>query len=79
MSTEVVKYCALCGAWEVKGKDLVFISLIKRDGSGVKMIGETDEMNHVDDTTFHLQSLSLSNKTHIASEFNSYVVKLQDN
>ena len=59
-----------------KGRDLILISQIKRDGSGV--IEVTDEMiNEENDTNFELTYLSISNKTFIASEFNSYVVKLK--
>ena len=59
-----------------KGRDLILISQIERDGSGV--IKVTKEMANLENNTnFELTSLSISNKTFIASEFNSYVVKLK--
>jgi hypothetical protein len=70
-----------------KGKELNFISFIKRDGTGVVMIGRefnkemgyprTDDMSYVDNEVFNLQCLSLSKKTFIASGFNSFVVTLK--
>lgn len=62
---------------EKKGKELLFISRIFRDGSGVEVIKEQDHMMHVNDTVFNLNCLSITNGTYIASEFNSYVVKLK--
>jgi len=69
------------------GKKLDFISLIKRDGSGVVMVGEEwnsdmdypkiDDMSYVDDDVFNITCLSLTNKTFIASGFNSFVVKIK--
>lgn len=61
---------------EKKGKELNFISWIKRDGSGTEDVS-TSDMTHLDDTTFKINCLSITNKTYIASEFNSYVVKLK--
>lgn len=57
------------------GKELKFISQIKRDGSGIIDVSDKD-MSHLDKDKFELNSLSLSQKTYIASEFNSFVVKL---
>jgi hypothetical protein len=74
----------------LKGKRLEFISFIKRDGSGTILVGtewdkdkdypKTDdtEMSYLDDDDFHISTLSLSEKTFIASGFNSWVVKLKD-
>ena len=70
-----------------KGKELEFISLIKRDGSGTVMVGSEwdknkdypiDDMSHLDEAVFELNYLSLSNKTFIASGFNSFVVRLKN-
>lgn len=71
-----------------KGKELEFISWIKRDGTGTIMIGscewnssmdmpKIDDMGYVDDEDFNLTGLSLTEKTFIASGFNSFVVKLK--
>ncbi len=65
-----------------KAKNLIFISWIKRDGSGTEPI--PDEMlesmlnnKFSKDDKFKINVLSLSNKTFIASGFNSFVVKLK--
>jgi len=62
-------------------KDLIFISQIKRDGSGTKKVFKKEQKmlenaKYIDDE-YELNSLSLSNKTYIASAFNSYVVKIK--
>jgi hypothetical protein len=72
---------------KVQGKDLEFISFIKRDGTGTVMIGgkwspemdhpKTDDMSYLDNDWFKIKVLSLSCKTYIASGFNSFVVKLK--
>jgi len=69
-------------AMKLKAKDLVFISWIKRDGSGTEPV--PDEMlesmlnnQFSKDDKFNINRLSLSNKTFIASGFNSFVVKLK--
>ena len=58
------------------GKDLIFISQIKRDGSGVIDVSK-EYIEMMENDLFHLTYLSLSEKTFIASEFNSFVVKLK--
>lgn len=58
-----------------KGSDLIFISRILRDGSGVERIDDQEVMAHVENAEFTLASLSITHGTFIASEFNSYVVK----
>ena len=58
------------------GKDLIFISHIKRDGSGVTDVSK-EYIKMMEDDLFHLTYLSISEKTFIASEFNSFVVKLK--
>jgi hypothetical protein len=59
-----------------KGKELIFISAIKRDGSGVEML-EDRSMSHLDNIEFAMNSLSITNETYIACEFNSYVVRFK--
>lgn len=61
----------------LKGKDLKFISVIHRDGSGTTNV-ENDDMSHYDNDYFRMSHLSLSRGTYIASEMNSYVVKLKN-
>jgi hypothetical protein len=70
-----------------KGKQLEFISFIKRDGTGTLMIGgdwdvnsgypKTGDMSYLDEDVFEVNCLSLSSKTFIASGFNSFVVKIR--
>ncbi|UZS00240.1 hypothetical protein [Chondrinema litorale] len=60
---------------DVKGKHLLFISRIKRDGSGTTEIDE-DQVNALRDESFSMSRLSIKQDTWIASGFNSYVVKL---
>lgn len=69
--------CASCGRIKVKGSRLEFISSIKRDGSGTYPVDV--EIPSLNDTIFTLTSLSITNGTYIASEFNSFVVKLKNN
>lgn len=66
-----------------KAHELIFISQIKRDGSGVEEV--TPEYlkcmleNPISkDEDFELRCLSLSNKTYIAFNFNAFVVKLKN-
>lgn len=58
----------------MKGKDLHFISVIKRDGSGTINIEDSDN-SRLDNESFKLTTLSLTMGTFIASGFNSYVVR----
>ena len=62
---------------KAKGKEFIFISNIKRDGSGTSSL-ENEDMKHLDETLFNINCLSITNRTYIASEFNSYVVKYKD-
>lgn len=59
----------------LKGKDLIFISRIERDGSGTAAIS-SDHRKMISDEAFNMNCLSISNETWIASGFNSYVVRL---
>ena len=71
------------------GKDLKYISLIKRDGSGTIPVGtpwttksghaKTDCTKYMDEDLFEINSLSITEGTYIASGFNSWVVKLKRN
>jgi len=70
-----INRCELCRREKAKGSVLIFISSIKRDGSGVSDVSNTS-MSHLNNTVFKLNTLSLTNKTYIASEFNSYVVRI---
>lgn len=60
-----------------KGSELVFISRILRDGSGVELVSDQKDIKHWGNSTFRLSCLSITQGTYIASEFNSYVVKLK--
>jgi len=69
------------------GSELIFISWIRRDGSGTVSCGtewneksdfpKIDDMSYVDDELFTITCLSMSQRTFIASGFNSFVVKLK--
>ena len=71
-----------------KGKELEFVSLILRDGSGVVPVGtpwnsdsehaKTDSTSYLDDVEFTLRTLSLKEKTYIAFKMNAWVVKLKN-
>ena len=57
------------------GSELIFISKINRDGKSVEVLSKNPRSEL--GTVFKLTSLSISNGTFIASEFNSYIVKLK--
>ncbi len=66
-----------------KANELIFISQIKRDGSGVSKVSKsylkamlTNSL--MKDDFFELTILSLTNKTFIASAFNSFVVTIKE-
>lgn len=59
------------------GKELEFISWIKRDGSGIKMV-KKKLIKIMQEHTFEINHLSITQKTFIASGFNSFVVKLKN-
>ena len=59
-----------------KGKDLIFISSIKGDGSGTGMVKKR-LIELIQDDYFKINPLSITNETFIASGFNSFVVKLK--
>lgn len=58
----------------VKGSELEFISVIRRDGSGTRKITKAD-LKHLDNDVFTLLRLSISEDTYLAHGFNSYVVR----
>jgi len=65
---------------KVEAKHLTFISQIKRDGTGTDILTsvQNEELqNDTIDKWYEINSLSITNKTYIASGFNSYVVKLK--
>lgn len=66
-------------AKKAKASELEFISRIKRDGSGVQILGkeDCDKLASAEyfDEVFALNPLSITHETYIASGFNSYVVK----
>jgi hypothetical protein len=69
------------------GKELEFISFVKRDGSGTIAVGtewndnsdhpKTDDMSYLDGEKFEINRLSITYKTYIASGFNTWVVRLK--
>ena len=61
---------------EKLGKELEFISWIKRDGSGTKMV-KKKLIEIMQEDTFKVNCLSITEKTFIASGFNSFVVRLK--
>jgi len=64
---------------EKKGKELTFISQINRDGSGTDINISKEYIDMMQNDVFKVFHLSLSEKTFIAIEFNSFVVKLKEN
>lgn len=66
-----------------KAHELIFISQINRDGSGTSKVSESYlksmlENRLMKDSDFDIRVLSLSEKTFIASNFNSFVVRLKE-
>jgi hypothetical protein len=61
---------------EKQGKDLIFISQIKRDGSGTIPVKKS-YIKLMQNDTFELKCLSITEKTWIVCDFNSFVVKLK--
>lgn len=64
----------------VNGSELIFISQIKRDGSGTSKRGVSKKMvdEYLSKEEFTVLCLSMSNRTYIAHGFNSYVVQFKD-
>lgn len=59
-----------------QGKELIFVSQIKRDGSGTKLVKKYLVLLMQNDY-FVVTCLSIRHKTYIASGFNSFVVKFK--
>lgn len=64
-----------CCKNQMQGKDLVFISHIRRKGDGVNSVKTSEWMN---EEWFTVHCLSITEGTWIAHGFNSYVVKLKN-
>jgi hypothetical protein len=64
-------------AFWLKGYELIFISRILRDGSAIVDVSQED-MSHLDMEDFTVTCLSITLQTYIASEMNSFVVKLRE-
>ena len=67
-----------------KANELIFISQVDRDGLGTSSVPESYlkaviENSLMKDEYYDLHSLSITNGTFIAINFNSYVVKLKPN
>ena len=62
---------------KIQGKELIFISRILRDGSGTSDCSKLD-MSNVDNYSFEINCLSITEQTYIATHFNAYVVKLKE-
>jgi len=62
---------------KVKGKELIFISWVKRDESGVQKVSD-ELIETMQEDNFNIHSLSISENTLIACGFNSFVVKLKN-
>lgn len=60
------------------GHELIFVSRINRDGSGTSTCNKKT-IEWYQDEIFEIKTLSLSEKTYIASGFNSFVVRLKNN
>ena len=59
-----------------KGKKLIFISQINRDGSGVSEI-DAKYLEMMQAEEFRMHRLSMNEDTYIAFNFNAFVVKLK--
>ena len=67
---------------EKLAKELIFISQIKRDGSGTFPVPKSYlkamlENTLMKDEPFYIRRLSISEDTYIAMGFNSFVVKIK--
>lgn len=68
---------------QAKASELIFLSQVKRDGSGVDEVSEDYKKGMLEnplmkDELFEIKVLSLSLNTYIASGFNTFIVKLRD-
>lgn len=60
------------------GSELVFISRIFGNGKQIEIIEDVEISGTMKEEIYELNSLSISNKTFIASGMASYVVKLKN-
>lgn len=61
------------------GSELLFISRIKKDGSGVDPINNLEDLVKMSQgTLFELRPLSITHETYVASEMSTFVVKLKN-
>jgi len=61
----------------VSGSELIFISKIKKDGSGVIEVNPEDQEWLKREKDYSLCRLSISEKTYIAFNMSAFVVKLK--
>lgn len=67
----------------LEAKNLIFISRILRDGSGVVPCTEADNVKLTEGEytkleLYNLLSLSITEETYIAQNFNVYIVKIKN-
>lgn len=63
---------------KAKGSELIFISRVKRDGSGTERLTQTLLENDIFmDEVFELKQLSIKDQTYIAHGLSTYVVRLK--
>jgi hypothetical protein len=66
----------------LEAKNLIFISKIERDGSGIKILTEEEVLNLQENSLwknelYNLLPLSITLGTYVAQNMNVYVVKLK--
>ncbi len=61
---------------KLKGSDLEFISQINRDGIGTSPVSDS-YVKLMENEKFKVYCLSMSQRTFIAMDFNSFVVKIK--
>ncbi len=62
---------------KLKGSDLIFISRIRKDGSGTDPVGEPF-LKILQDEEFAVRRLSMSENTYIATGMSTFVVRLNN-
>lgn len=68
---------------KAKAGQLIFLGQVRRDGSGIDEVSEDYKKGMLEnplmkDELFEIRVLSLTQKTYIASGFNTFVVKLRE-
>jgi hypothetical protein len=61
----------------VKGNELIFISRIQKNGDNIEVVDNSKMQDMYGKDNFHLNCLSISSGTYIASGFSTFVVKLK--